>query len=251
MSRYTALLDAGLLIGGVIAYLGAQRRDLPGAKALDAALIAALGGLVGARMVYVAAHWAYYANHVRRAMRLWEGGLAWHGALMGGVVAVLASCAVRRTSPLAAFDVLTPAAATLGIFGWLGCLFDQCAYGLVTYPGQGLLWRLSLELPDIYGSRAPRVAVQLLGAAWSAVAFVIVTIAANRPRVEGLALPLWLALYSTGSFLLGFVRADKVPLVAGWRADQATDLALVVVGTAVLAVGLSQARRQRANKTER
>ena len=53
---------------------------------------------------------------------------------------------------------------------WLGCLMNGFAYGIETYPGQGLRWRVSLELPDIYGIRAPRVAVQLLGAGWSAMA---------------------------------------------------------------------------------
>jgi phosphatidylglycerol:prolipoprotein diacylglycerol transferase len=248
VSRYTILLDAGLLVGAVVAYLGAQRRGLPGAKALDLTLLAGAGGLIGARIVYVAANWAYFAHHHQRAVRFWEGGLAWHGALAGGLLAVLASCAIRRTSPLVAFDVLGPAAAALAAFGWLGCLFDRCAYGLVTYPGQGLLWRLSLELPDTYGIRVPRVAVQALGAAWSAIAFLAVAVVASRREVEGLALPLWLALYCTGSFLLGCLRADDVPLVAGWRADQAADLALVVVGISTLAIAMSRTKRRPAGR---
>ena len=96
------------------------------------------GGLTGARAVYVAANWAYYGNHVRQALRLWGGGLAWHGALVGALVAVLVYCAVRRTSPRLALDVLTPGAAVLAVWAWMGCLLAGCAYGLETYPGQGL-----------------------------------------------------------------------------------------------------------------
>lgn len=238
VTGYAALVDVGLLSGAVIACLEARRRGLSPARVLDAALAAALGGLAGGRTAYVAAHWAYYGDHVRRALRPWDGGLAWHGGLAGGLVAVLIYCAARRTSLRTMLDVLTPGAAVLAICAWLGCLLNGCAYGLETYPGQGLLRTLSLDLPDLYGIQAPRVAVQLLGAGWSAVALAAVVIAGRRTRLEGLAFSLWLALYSVGSFGLGFLRANEAALVAGWRASQVADLVLAVTGAAALLVGV-------------
>jgi len=242
VTGYTALVDIGLLIGAVIACLAARRRGLNPVRVLDASLTATLGGVIGARAVYVATHWTYYSDHLRRALRLWDGGLAWHGGLVGGLVAVLTYCAIRQTPPRLMLDVLTPGAAVLAVCAWLGCLLNSCAYGLETYPGQGLLWTLSLELPDLYGIRAPRVAVQLLGAGWSAIVLTAVVIAGRHTRFDGLAFPLWLALYSAGSFGLGFVRADETLLVAGWRADQVADLALALTGAAALTVGLFRKR---------
>jgi phosphatidylglycerol:prolipoprotein diacylglycerol transferase len=237
VTGYAGLIDAGLLAGAAIAWLAARRRGLGVARVLDAALAAAVGGVIGGRAAYVAAKWAYYQDHVRRALRPWEGGLSWHGALAGGMVGVLAYCAIRRTSPRAMLDVLAPGVATLATCAWLGCLMNSCGYGIETYPGQGVLWALSLELPDLYGIRAPRVAVQLLGAGWSAVTLAALVFAGRRPRCKGLAFPLWVALYGVGSFGLGFLRADEVAMVAGWRADQVADLALVVTGAVTLAVG--------------
>jgi len=228
VTGYAALVGVGLLGGAGVAWLVARRRGLELLHVLDAALAAALGGLVSGRAVYVVAHWAYYSDHLNQALRPWDGGLAWHGALVGGLVAVVAYCAVRRTSLRLMLDVLTPGAA----------LLDGCAYGLETCPGQGLLWMLSLELPDLYGIQAPRVAVQLLGASWSAVVLAAVIIAGRRARFEGLAFPLWLTLYAVGSFWLGFVRADETLLVAGWRAGQVADLALALIGAVVLLLAL-------------
>jgi prolipoprotein diacylglyceryl transferase len=260
VTGYAALVNVGLIGGLVIACLAARRRGLKPVQALDASLAAALGGLIGGRAVYVAAHWAYYGDHLRRALRPWDGGLAWHGALIGGLGALLAWHASlrgtlsRRTPLKLMLDVLTPGVALLAICGWLGCLLNGCAYGLETYPGQGLvlsraeglalskaeglLWALSLELPDLYGIWVPRVAVQLLGAAWSGVVLVAIIVVGRRTRFEGLAFPLWLTLYGTGSFGLGFLRADETVLVAGWRANQVADLALVVIGAVALLVGL-------------
>jgi hypothetical protein len=135
-------------------------------------------------------------------------------------------------------DALTPGGAVLAVCAWLGCLLNGCAYGIETHPGQGLLWALTLELPNLYGIWAPRVAVQLLGAVWSVVALAAVILAGRGPRFEGLVFPLWLALYTVGSFGLGFLRADEVGLAAGWRADQVADLTLTAVGAVVLLAGL-------------
>jgi phosphatidylglycerol:prolipoprotein diacylglycerol transferase len=249
LTSYTALVDVGLIGGTVVAYLQARRRGLGAAWVLDAALVTALGGLIGARAVYVAANWAYYGDYVHRALRLWEGGLAWHGGLAGGLIAGLAYCAIRRASPRLALDVLTPGAALLAMCAWLGCLLHGCAYGLETYPGQGLLWALSLELPDLYGIQAPRVAVQLLGAGWSAVALVAAVIAGRRTRFEGLLFPLWLAMYGVGSFGLGFLRADETLTVSGWRADQVADLALALTGTIVLVRSMFRKRQPKEKRT--
>jgi phosphatidylglycerol:prolipoprotein diacylglycerol transferase len=243
VTGYAALVDAGLLAGAVVACLSARRRGLNLSRVLDAALAAAVGGLVGGRAAYVAARWAYYQDHVRRALRPWDGGLSWHGALAGGLVAVLAYCAIRRISLRSMLDVLASGVAILAACAWLGCLMNGCAYGIETYPGQGVLWALSMELPDLYGIRAPRVAVQLLGAGWSAVTLAALVVAGRRARRKGLAFPLWVALYGAGSFGLGFVRSDEVAMVAGWRADQVADLALAVIGVVTLAVGMTSRAR--------
>lgn len=237
VTGYAALVNVGLISGAVIACLSARRRELDLGWVLDASLAAALGGLIGGRAVYVAAHWTYYGDHLHQALQPWGGGLAWHGALVGGLIALLAYCAIRRLSLRLMLDVLMPGAALLAICAWLGCLLNGCAYGLEVCPDQGLLWALSLELPDLYGIWVPRVAVQLLAAGWGAVVLVAVVIVERRTYLEGLVFPLWLVLYSIGSFGLGFLRADDVVRLAGWRADQVADLALVVIGVFVLVLG--------------
>ena len=75
----------------------ARRRGLNLARVLDAALAAAVGGVIGGRAAYVAAKWGYYQDHVRRALRPWDRGLSGHGAPVSGRVTVPAHCTVRQT----------------------------------------------------------------------------------------------------------------------------------------------------------
>ncbi len=235
---YSALVNLGLLLGAVLALLGARRREIDVRPVVDAALAAALGGLVLARAAYVGVHWAYYADHPSHALQLWRGGLLWQGALLGGVAGAAAACALRGLRLPVLLDVLTPGAASVAVFGWLACFRVGCAWGIETYPGQGLLWALSLDLPDLYGIREPRVPVQLLGAGWSAILLGIILALRRRFRRAGVVFSLWLTLHSAGSLGLGFVRADELPSVAGWRVDQWANLALSAVGVALMTLHL-------------
>ena len=202
---------------------------------VDAALAAGVGGLLLARAAYAGFHWAYYQDHLGQAVRLWDGGLAWQGALVGGVIGVSLMGAFRRIRVPVALDVLTPGAASLAAFAWLACQPVGCAYGIETYPGDGLLWTLSRDLPNLYGIREPRVAVQLLGAGWSAVLLGGVLVAERSLRWRGAVFALWVTLQSLGAFGLGFLRADQVAVVAGWRVDQVVNL-LLAAGGLVMAV---------------
>jgi prolipoprotein diacylglyceryltransferase len=134
-------------------------------------------------------------------------------------------------------DVLTRGAALLAVFAWLGCFMAGCAYGIATYPWQGLPWTLSLDLPDLYGIREPRVALQLLGAGWSTLSLCVVLVAQGRTRRSGTVFAVWLTLYSLGSLALGFLRGDRMALVAGWRLDQVANLALGLTGIGAMLWG--------------
>jgi phosphatidylglycerol:prolipoprotein diacylglycerol transferase len=220
----------------VLTTLEAHRRGLDVMHVLDAALAAAVGGLILARAAYVAAHWDYYTNDMRETLRLRDGGLAWQGALVGATAGAAILCTVRGRRPLATLDILTGGAAFFAILAWLGCFMAGCAYGRETFSGQGLLWTLSLDLPDLYGIHEPRVAVQLLGAGWSALAFLATLAAQRRARHSGMVFALWLTLHSCGSFGLGFLRGHEMARIAGWRVDQMVNLALGMAGIGTMFV---------------
>lgn len=242
LRAYAALVDFGLLLGALLIFLASRRQRLDRGATIDVALVGGMGALVLGRAAYVGVHWAYYAHHLRHAVLLWEGGLLWQGALLGGLIGASVACALRGLPLLPVLDALAPGAACAAVFGWLACFVVGCAWGLETHPGQGLLSNLSLDAPNLYGVREPRVAVQLMGAAWSGIVLVAVLLTRRYVAQPGIALGLWIALHSVGSLALGFLRADPMPLAAGWRIDQLANLALSVAGIGLLG-GLVLARR--------
>ncbi|MGI6575295.1 MAG: prolipoprotein diacylglyceryl transferase [bacterium] len=50
------------------------------------ALVAVIGGIIGARLIYVATNWAYYSTRPIEILQIYQGGLSFHGALIGGLL---------------------------------------------------------------------------------------------------------------------------------------------------------------------
>ncbi len=231
LPEYRTALIAGLLLGAALSLRVGRRNGLAAMAVLDGALAAAVGGLLLGRAVYVGAHLAYFQEHPEHALAFWRGGLSAPGAVIGGVAGAGVLARLLRSDPRPLWDALAPGAAVVLIAAYLGCLRAGCACGRETWPDQGVLWTLSAELPDLYGLRAPRVAVQALGMAWG-IGMLAVTLWAARRRGAG---ALWLLLYGLGDFALGFLRGDTTPLIGPLSALQAAGLGILLAG-AVLGI---------------
>ncbi|MCP4358743.1 MAG: hypothetical protein GY796_12055, partial [Chloroflexi bacterium] len=125
---------------------------------VDGWLIIMVFAWLGARSGFVAANWEYYQLRPSEIWLLWDGGLSYHGALLGGCIGLGLWCiwGKRPWFPYAA--QFAPALALISAFGWAACWFDGCAYGLPTTLGP-----LAADLPDEFGVFAVRYQTQLLG----------------------------------------------------------------------------------------
>jgi phosphatidylglycerol:prolipoprotein diacylglycerol transferase len=231
---YTVLLDAGLVLGLIVAWWQARRRfgatGDPG-MVVDAAFWSVIGGVVGGRAGYVLAQRAYFAHHPEEIWQVWRGGLSWHGAFLGGVATLLAWHTLRTwltprrlPPPLPALtDALAPGLALGAAFCWVGCFLSGIAHGVVSYGP------LTYDLPDLYGVYARRFATQPVGAAWNLLVFALLLLSGRRSR-RGFNTSAYLFLAFGGDLLLGFTRADETIYWGLWRAGQVVDALLAAVG---------------------
>jgi phosphatidylglycerol:prolipoprotein diacylglycerol transferase len=206
-----------LIIGlGSVVGLGWVATQAPRPLALvrvNAGVWSCLGALIGSRLVYVTANWAYFQKHVLEGLQIFQGGLSWPGALAGALLAVWAYARLGRISLPALSDALLPLGACLALSAWIGCWFDGCAYGPATNAWWGVpAW-------DEWGRLAARFPTQVLGALYTLALFWLL----EQPRrgvTPGLTRmppgqPASLALlgFALAMFLLSFLRADPA---AGW-----------------------------------
>lgn len=236
ISSYTVLLDLGLILGLVVAYLEGKRVLGNGEAALDAGLWTIVGGIVGGRIGFVLGNLEVFSENWARALRIWEGGLSFHGAFLGGLAALILVGYLQSRSAGQGFltyllklaDALTVSLAVGLFFGWAACLLGGCAYGAT---GEGLGYAV---LPDLYGVEASRFATQAVGAAFSLLLLVVFWLMRRRWPFPGAAFLMLLLLYFGGVFFLEFTRGDEAIYVSGWRLAQVVDLALAVLAGAGL-----------------
>lgn len=234
LPAYATLLSLGLVGGALINLWRGPRRGVTQTQCFDASLLAATGGLVGARLAYAAVNWAYYRDHLNEALRLWAGGLAWQGGLVLGLLLVALYGARYRLSLGALFDALTLGLAWFTLFVWLGSGVANDVFGRETYPTDGLLWTLSADLPDLYGLRAPRINVPLLGIVWSGLVFIALWFLQGRLTARGSLFFAFLTLIGLVGLALVLFQANAVPNLFHVRLDWLFYLLLVASGLAGL-----------------
>ncbi len=236
LPTYATLLSLGLGGGVLISLRQAPHWGVTPTQCFDAALLAAAAGLIGARLAYVAVNWTYFHNHLAEAVRLWAGGLAWQGGLVLGLFAVVLYAIRYRLSLISLLDVLTLGLAWFTLFVWLGSGVANDVFGRETYPTDGLLWRLSADLPDLYGLRAPRVNVPLLGITWSGLVFLGLWLSRARFSRRGGFIFTYLTLTGFGGLVLALLQANTVPILLLVRVDWWFYLVLALFGSGGLFV---------------
>ncbi len=145
---FGALLALGLISGGITVALLLQRAHLSSHGLFDAILFLLLCGVIGARLAYIVIYPQFFSppgGSWTNAFALWNGGLIFYGAILGGLFATWFS--FRRDSTLwRMFDLMTFGLFVGLIFGQIGCLFGGCANGILSSNRFALNGRVPIQL---------------------------------------------------------------------------------------------------------
>jgi phosphatidylglycerol:prolipoprotein diacylglycerol transferase len=129
---YGILITTALLIGIVLAQNLGERRGLDPERIGDLAIWLVLGALPGARLYYVLFEWDRYAARPLEALAIWQGGIAIHGAILGGAIATLLFARRYKLPFWQLTDVVAPSLALGQAIGRWGNFFNSEAFGRPT-----------------------------------------------------------------------------------------------------------------------
>ncbi len=135
---YGLLITGALLLGITLAQNLGQRRGIDPERIGDLAIWLVIGALPGARLYYVLFEWDRYADRPLSALAIWQGGIAIHGAILGGMIATLLFARRYRLSFWQLADVVAPALILGQAIGRWGNFFNSEAFGRPT----DLPWRV-------------------------------------------------------------------------------------------------------------
>jgi phosphatidylglycerol:prolipoprotein diacylglycerol transferase len=209
----------------------------------DLLLYVTLGVVLGGRLGYILFYRPeFYLSNPLEALAVWQGGMSFHGGLLG-VVAASALFARRRRRAILEIGDAIACAAPIGLF--LGRLANFI---------NGELWGRPSDVPWAMvfpgGGPQPRHPSQLYEAGLEGlVLFIVVTWLALRPRTPGSEGRL------TGVFLIGYGIARSIAelfrepdahlgfLLGGLTMGQLLSLPMVVIGILLVARSFAGARR--------
>jgi len=228
---FSVLIGLGAATGLTWVAWKAPRREALGQ--VNAGLWTLFGGLIGGRALYVGLNWIYFQSHFLESLQIFQGGISWAGALIGGMLALYLYARLAHKSFGKLADAMQPLAAALVVSAWLGCWLDGYAYGpLVAWGG--------VPARDEWGILNLRLPTQLFGALLTLGMYWVL----ERNKVgflqrrgfghPGRAASLALVGLSVQLFGLSFLMADPARLWNGLRLDAWAALGFAIFGSLVL-----------------
>ena len=161
-----------------------------------------IGIIIGGRLGYVVFYnFNYYSNNLIDILKIWQGGMSFHGGLIGVIIASFLFSKKNNENPFKYLDLVSLVAPIGIFFGRIANFINSELYGTQT----NLIWGVKfLKVDDLY--RHPS---QLYEAVFEGLLlFLILLYFRNRGlmKLPGLISALFLIFYSTFRFVIEFFR---------------------------------------------
>ena len=205
---YSVLVVAGMAVAILLASREEKRMGLPEDTAVDLALVALPLGILGARLYYVAFTWETYAADPLRILRVWEGGLAIYGGLIGGILGMVLFSRRRRIALGDLLDMAAPGVALAQSIGRWGNFFNMEAYGGVVSDPRWQFFPLAVQIPES-GGIVWHQAAFFYESLWDLCVFCVLWRLRGRGR-RGDTFLRYTLLYGTGRLVVEGIRTDSL-----------------------------------------
>ncbi len=257
---YGLLIALSVFIGLNLSTNLASARGIKKGIISDLLPFIVLSSVIGARIYYVLFEWRNYSGinfwssinllglkiPIPSAIEIWGGGIAIHGALIGGAISLFFFCKLSKQSFWNLMDVLVPSLALGQAIGRWGNFFNNEAFGLPT----NLPWKLFIPYinrPELFSNQEFFHPTFLYESAWNFTTFIILLLLFNYGKRNIINLPsgglscIYLIIYSLGRVWIEGLRTDPLCLGSippscegGIRMAQLISIILIGLGSLCL-----------------
>lgn len=216
----------------------------------DLAFWLVLGGILGARIYDVLLELPYYAIHPLNVFKIWQGGLAIHGAIIAGMIIIWRYSRKLKINFFHLAGLIVPGLALAQAIGRWGNYFNQELFG---YPTK-LPWGIYISpanRPAIFSKVEyfhPTFLYESIGCLLIFLFLLFLVKKINEKNLDKffyISLS-YLFLYSILRFSLEFIRIDSTPIFFGLRWPQWASLLIIIISIVWVLLKL----KKRANNKE-
>lgn len=230
------------LFGGRKAYVWKMSLD----HMVDVLIYGIIGAVIGARLYYVVFQWDYYKNHLSSIFRIWEGGLAIYGGIIGGIIAAYFVCRKTGLPFLKLLDLIGMALPIGQGIGRWGNFTNQEAFGVNTTSIFGMTSDKIVDYINSYQQEFAQNGIEmnpdlpvhptfLYESVWCLLGFVVLFIVCQKfHKFDGQLILGYGIIYGLERTVVEGLRIDSLYIGnTGLRVSQLVSLALVIVCTAI------------------
>lgn len=202
-------LSLAILIGTVLAVKFSKRIEIESDTILDLAIVLVVGGIIGARLFYVIFYEpARYLKNPLQIFALWNGGLVYYGALIGGFIAGVVFVVKKQLPFWKLSDVVAPSLALGYGIVRIGCFMNGCCYGKPTTSVFGVIFPFIEGTPSL--DQVARYPTQLFSSAFGFILFGILVYLLKRKKFDGQVFLSFLILYAVERFIIEMFRENLI-----------------------------------------
>ncbi|MBQ9012745.1 MAG: prolipoprotein diacylglyceryl transferase [Bacilli bacterium] len=126
---YSICILTGIIVAAILIVKEAKKFNISSNFVTNLIFWCVIFGIVGARIYYVLFNLDYYSASPLEVIKIWNGGLAIHGGIIGGVITLILYCRKYNVNPLRMADIAAPSVLVAQALGRWGNFFNSEAHG--------------------------------------------------------------------------------------------------------------------------
>ncbi|MCD0619382.1 prolipoprotein diacylglyceryl transferase [Staphylococcus aureus] len=231
---YGIIIAVGILLGYFVAQRALVKAGLHKDTLVDIIFYSALFGFIAARIYFVIFQWPYYAENPSEIIKIWHGGIAIHGGLIGGFIAGVIVCKVKNLNPFQIGDIVAPSIILAqGIGRWGNFMNHEAHGGPVSRAFLEQLHLPNFIIENMYINGQYYHPTFLYESIWDVAGFIILVNIRKHLKL-GETFFLYLTWYSIGRFFIEGLRTDSLMLTSNIRVAQLVSILLILISISLI-----------------
>lgn len=222
---YGIIIAVGVLLAVLYSRYVATRENENKDAIVDLVLYAIPVSVLFARTYYVAFSWDSYKDNIIDVFKIWEGGIAIYGAIIGAVLTAFIFFKVKKMNVLKMFDICSLGLLIGQIIGrWGNFVNGEAHGGECTLP-----WGMSIN------GKGPFHPTFLYESLWNLIGFIILSKLNKKRPFYGFTFFMYIAWYGLGRFFIEGLRTDSLYL-GSIRVSQLVGIVCFLIGIMFLII---------------
>ena len=229
---YGLFIVLGALVAMVVVLILAKHQHIKQEFIFDIAFWLLIWGVIGARLYHVFLELPFYLNNPLDIFKIWNGGLAIHGAIIAGILVIYWFCKKHQQSFWQLSAIITVSIPLAQAIGRWGNYFNQELFGKPT----NLAWGIPIDLANRswqyldFSYFHPTFLYESIGNLIIFVILIVLYFVLFKKQPSNynnlttnkyiLCVMGYLIMYSILRFFLEFLRIDSTPIILNLRFPQ-------------------------------